>query len=118
MNKRFSANIPTDAEFAAASEKMARRIQREGELKRSIVAACACSPVFHDAYVWLSLDFCRIDLFVRLDSDIGSASAASLKDKVLTLVAALEPSRDVAVEVDSHERVLREFGGDYLKLFR
>lgn len=119
MTKHPTASVPTKAEFAAASEKMRRRIQQGTVLKKAILAACAPAPVFHDTYVWLSDNHCRIDLFVRLETDVSSAAAATLKAEVMALIiSALEPRREVSVVIDSHERVLREFNGDYLKFFR
>lgn len=119
MKKRQNSSIPDEVEFTAASRFMAARIRGEERLKAGIVFVCASCSKYHDVFVWLLDGRCHVDLFFQHDDDLGSLEAKRVRDAVLEqLESALEKSIILSVELDSHERVVREFNGSYYKRFR
>ena len=112
-------SIPTDAEFEAASKSMAARIRSEESIKSRIAAVCSSSKIYHDAYVWLPNGKCHVDLFVRHDAEVTGEEAQALREKIIELLnPAIESEREISVDLDSHERILREFNGNYFNRFR
>ena len=98
---------------------MAVRNQTEESIKKKLFALCGSSQKFHDVYVWLPEGRCHIDLFVHTDEDIQSCTAQSLRDCVIEYLAASKmENRKITVEIDSNERVQRDFDGSYFKRFR
>lgn len=119
MKTRPTNTIPTDAEFEAASKSMATRIRSEESIKARIAAVCSLSPIYHDAYVWLPNGKCHVDLFVRHDAELVGEEAQGLREMIIELLTpAIEPEREISVDLDSHERILREFNGNYFNCFR
>jgi len=119
MKTRPKNSIPTDAEFEAASKSMAARIRSEESIKTRIVAVCSTSKIFHDVYVWLPDGKCHVDLFVLHDVELAGKEAQVFRDKVIKLLTpTVESGRTVSVDLDSHERILREFNGNYFNRFR
>ena len=99
---------------------MAARIRSEQSLKNKIIDRYGDSPILHDVFVWLPQGKCHVDLFVPLDADINSPAAHDLRDGVLALISAGEnrEGRNLSVDVDSHQRVVRKFNGSYYNRFR
>lgn len=119
MKTHVTNSIPTDAEFEAASTSMAARIRSEESIKTRIVKTCSSSQLFHDAYVWLPAGKCHVDLFVSHEADVSSPEALELRDTVVKLLTpTVEAGRLISVDLDSHERILREFNGNYFNRFR
>jgi len=119
MKTRPTNSIPTDAEFEAASKSMAARIRSEESIKSRIVLVCSSSKIYHDAYVWLPKGKCHVDLFVRHDAEVTGEEALGLREKIINLLTpTIESEREISVDLDSHERILREFNGNYFNRFR
>ena len=119
MKTRPTNSIPTDAEFEAASKSMAARIRSEESIKSRIVLVCSSSKIYHDAYVWLPKGKCHVDLFVRQDAEVTGEEARGLREKIINLLTpTIESEREISVDLDSHERILREFNGNYFNRFR
>jgi hypothetical protein len=119
MKKRAKANIPTEAEFDAASKAMSERIREEQRLKNSVIELCAASPVFHDIYVWIAPKQCGVDLFVKTDADMQGTVAAKLKNDIASILRGLVGTeRQVTVDLDSHEHVVRDYEGSYFYRLR
>lgn len=119
MKQGNTNRIPTDAEFEAASRKMAERMRLEKLFKNQIVSRFGTDSLFHDVYVWTSRNGYHIDLFVPTDADIESDGAKALREEVIALLSSdSEEGREISVALDSHERVKRDFNGDYNKRFR
>lgn len=119
MKRRENRNIPTEAEFDAASKAMTLRIAEEQRFKDAIIRFCSNSPVFYDVYVWLNSGGCSVDLFVKTDADARSIQAEELKVGITTILSKLiGAGRRVSVEVDSDERVVREYKGSYFYRLR
>jgi len=119
MKSRRVNSIPTDAEFEAASKSMAARIRSEESIKSAVVRFCCDSNSFHDAYVWLPDGKCHVDLFVLTDADLDTTEAKALRDSIASmLVSSVDGDREITVELDSHERIKREFNGNYFNRFR
>jgi len=119
MKSREKANIPTEAEFNAASKAMSERIREEQRLKNSVLELCSASPVFHDIYVWIAPKQCGVDLFVKTDADIQGIAAAKLKEDVASILKGLVGTeKQVTVDLDSHEHVVRDYHGSYFYRLR
>jgi divalent metal cation (Fe/Co/Zn/Cd) transporter len=119
MIRRNTNRIPTDAEFEAASKKMAEQMRSEKLIKDKIISRFREAGMLHNVYVWLSGDRCHVNLFVPMDADIDSNGAKALRENVIGLLSSnSEEEREITVDLDSHERVKRDFNGDYCKRFR
>jgi len=118
--------IPSDEDFERASANMAELARLDAAIKDRVLSVFGSVDSFRDFWIFSAGPRYDAYVFLQRDSDLRQQNAQKLRNQVIeTVLECLEAHgkgpRDaisLRVELDSHERVQREFNGDYYKRFR
>ena len=119
-------SIPTDEEFERASQHLAKLTRLDAAIRERVLSLFGGSNSFHDFRIFSASPRYDAYVFMRHDRDLTTRNAEVLRDQVFEAVMefleahGLGPRDAITlrVEIDSHERIQREFNGDYYKRFR
>jgi hypothetical protein len=118
----MSGNIPSEEDFARASAAMKKRSRGLSEIREFVLRHFEASGSLHEFFILDCSDQTfHAYVFYPQDKDIAKASASGLEAEVKKIVfdaldfvgRGYRSVSDVEFELDSHENVVRNFGGNY-----